>query len=150
MHMFISQIARLAFRRIFQYSNCKAPTSSLFFKILWFAVSNNLMLNHHISTCTNKKVMIILLQHSHLYTVFILINAPGVLQFRSPKNDVLKTEYGQIYQHFNALKPFHIAFGHHFPSTKWQGALIREGAFIRINTVCKYLLQYYELLYTCT
>ena len=88
------------------------------------------MLNHHISTCTNKKIMIILLQHSHLYTIFILINAPGVLQFRSPKNDVLKTEYGQIYQHFNALKPFRIAFGYLFPSTKWQGALIRDGAFL--------------------
>ena len=40
-----------------------------------------------------------------LCTIFILINAPGALQLRSPENDILMTEYGQIYQNFNILKP---------------------------------------------
>ena len=43
-------------------------------------------------------------------TVFILINAPVALQFRSPINDILMTKYGQIYQTFNVLKPFYMAF----------------------------------------
>ena len=43
-------------------------------------------------------------------TVFILINAPVALQFRSPVNDILMTKYGQICQTFNVLKTFYMAF----------------------------------------
>ena len=41
-------------------------------------------------------------------TIFILINAPGALQFRSLKNDLLETKCGQIYKNFNVLKPFYM------------------------------------------
>ena len=33
------------------------------------------------------------------------------------------------------LKPFWVSFGHFFPHKMWKGAFVREGAFIRINTV---------------
>ena len=43
--------------------------------------------------------------------VFTLINGPGVLQFTSPKNDVL----GANIRHFGVLKPVLVAFCHLSP-----------------------------------
>ena len=33
------------------------------------------------------------------------------------------------------LKPFWVSFAHFFPRYMWKGAFVREGTFIRINTV---------------
>ena len=74
-----------------------------------------------------------------LGTVFILINAPGVLQFRSPTNDVLKTKYRQranipTFQCLEAI--LHGIWSPFFPlQMGGGGTFIREGAFIRINMV---------------
>ena len=69
-------------------------------------------------------------------TVFILISAPGALQFTSPKNDVLETKCGQIYKKFSVLKPFWMTFGNLLPIKSGRGgAFTREGAFIRTNKV---------------
>ena len=57
-------------------------------------------------------------------TIFILINALGALQFRSPENDVLKTKCGQIYQNFNVLMPFCMTFAHLFPIESGRGHLL--------------------------
>ena len=46
-------------------------------------------------------------QHEEL--LFILISAPGVLQFTGPKKEI---EFGQTYKTFSVLKPFLVAFGH--------------------------------------
>ena len=71
------------------------------------------------------------LQRSFLWdaTVFILINAPGALQFKSPKNDVLKTKYGQKYQNFNVLKSFNMAFCHLFPIKCGRGIYYSGGGY---------------------
>ena len=58
----------------------------------------------------------------------ILINALGALQFWSPKNYILETKYGKMYQNFNILKPFYTAFGHLFPMKKsGRGQLLERG-----------------------
>ena len=46
------------------------------------------------------------------------VGGGGGLQFRSPKNDVLSTKCGQIYQNFYVLKAFSMAFGHLFNHKK--------------------------------
>ena len=52
----------------------------------------------------------------------------------SPKNDNLETKCVQIYKKINIIKPVWMAFGHFFSIKSGRGMLIREGAFIRINT----------------
>ena len=71
---------------------------------------------------------------SALSTVFILINSLGALQFRSPKNDVLMTKCGQIYQNFYVLKPvcmaFGVAFGNLLPIKSGKGHLLERGCLL--------------------
>ena len=47
-----------------------------------------------------------------------------MLQFRSPKNGVLKIKYRQIYQNFNVLKAFNMAFDHFFSLKIKRGYLL--------------------------
>ena len=69
--------------------------------------------------------------HYELISTCIYSNKhPGVLQFRSPKNDVLKTKCGQIYQNFNVLKPICMAFGNLFPLKSGRGCLLVRGRLL--------------------
>ena len=54
---------------------------------------------------------VVLMLNYWRYTVFILINAPGVLQVI----DILEIKCGQIHQYLVALNPFWVSFGHFFP-----------------------------------
>ena len=59
-----------------------------------------------------------------------MISTPGVMQFTRPKTVI---EFGQTYKTFSVLKPFLVAF-HHLFLIKSERGVIREGAFIEINT----------------
>ena len=69
-----------------------------------------------------------------MHTVYILINAPGALQFISPKIDILVTNMWANMHNCSVLKPFLVALGNLF-TINVGGSFIWEGAFIRINTV---------------
>ena len=64
------------------------------------------------------------------HTIFILINAPGALQFGSLKNDLLETKCGQIYKNFNVLKPFCMSFSHFFQIKIGRGHLLERGRLL--------------------
>ena len=47
----------------------------------------------------------------------------------SPKNDMLETKWGQIYQNFMSFKPVWVTFHQLFQIKKWEGDLLERGDY---------------------
>ena len=79
------------------------------------------------SACTSEPLLY------EIPTIFILINAPGALQFTGPKYDVLEAKYGQIYQYLSVQKPF----WSQFPYENCRGCLLERGRLLeKIRYTC--------------
>ena len=68
------------------------------------------------------------------YTVFILINAPGALQFTIPESEIcqlpMKDKMWSNIQNFSVVKPFLIAFSHLSPIKSGRWRLLERGCLL--------------------